>query len=376
MNKGKDLYRVGVLGSYGGLNMGDEAILHSIITQLRNSLPVEFTVFSRNPEDTLHRHHVEHAIGVRKLTKTEVIPEIQKLDLLILGGGGILFDPEIKIFLREVRLALDNHIPVMVYAVGAGPLHDHDTVKLLRECLNRVSVVTVRERNAARLLEDIGVTQEIIVTADPALLLRPEPLPDRTLEHEYIDSSRRLVGMSVREPGAAAPDMDVNLYHSLLANTADFIVDRFDADILFVPMERKVMDMQHSHAIISRMLRAQRAWVLMGEYSCGQLLSVIGHLQFAVGMRLHFLIYAALQGVPFVALPYASKVEGFLESLNLEVPPVPFSSSGQLIAYIDQVWDRRSYVQEQIQRAIPGLQKLARETNSIAVRLLEGNYKG
>jgi transcriptional regulator with XRE-family HTH domain len=35
------------------MNLGDEAILKSIITQLRAELPVEITVFSRNAEDKL-----------------------------------------------------------------------------------------------------------------------------------------------------------------------------------------------------------------------------------------------------------------------------------------------------------------------------------
>jgi polysaccharide pyruvyl transferase WcaK-like protein len=39
-------------------------------------------------------------------------------------------------------------------------------------------------------------------------------------------------------------------------------------------------------------------------------------------MRLHFLIFAALRGVPFTALPYASKVTGFLQDLNEETPPL------------------------------------------------------
>ncbi|HKF96336.1 MAG TPA: polysaccharide pyruvyl transferase, partial [Gammaproteobacteria bacterium] len=64
-------YRVGISGSYGGLNLGDEAILEAIIIQLRNSLPVEVVVFSRDPQDTLQRHKVQHAVPVRQLTRAE-----------------------------------------------------------------------------------------------------------------------------------------------------------------------------------------------------------------------------------------------------------------------------------------------------------------
>ena len=128
----------------------------------------------------------------------------------------------------------------------------------------------------------------------------------------------------------AAPDLDPNMYHALLANAADFMVDRFDADVAFVPMERSVLDSQHSHAVIAKMLRAQRARVLNGEFTSGQLLSLMGHFDFAVGMRLHFLIFAALRGVPFVALPYAGKVAGFLEDLKLPSPPLHLVNPGRL----------------------------------------------
>src|ERR1044071_1159390 len=70
----KELYRIGISGSYGGLNLGDEAILHSIIAQLRRDLPVEITVFSRDPEDTKRRHGVERAVPVRKMSRVEVTP--------------------------------------------------------------------------------------------------------------------------------------------------------------------------------------------------------------------------------------------------------------------------------------------------------------
>lgn len=365
-------FRIGIVGSYGGLNLGDEAILQSIVTELRRSLPVEITVFSRDAEDTRRRFPGERAVAVRKLARNEVLPEIERLDLLLLGGGGILYDTEAKIYLREAMLAHERRVPVMTYAIGAGPLQDPATQQAVRECLHQAAVVTVRERSAQHVLEEAGVDREIAVTADPALLLTPEPLPDGTLEREGLNRGCCIVGMSVREPGAAAPGMNKDVYHALLANAADFMVDRFDAEVVFVPMERQMLDMQHAHAVVAQMLRPQRATVLKGEYSPGQMLSLVGHFAFAVGMRLHFLIFAALQGVPFVALPYASKVSGFLEELEMESPPLQAVNAGRLIAHIDQSWDQRSELADRIRRMLPAMKERAGMTNTVAVQLLKG----
>ena len=283
MARSKQAFRVGISGSYGGLNLGDEAILSGIVKELRRSLPLEITVFSRDADDTSARHEVERAIPVRKLSRDEVLPEVQRLDLLILGGGGILFDGEAQIFLREVMLAHEHRVPVMVYAISAGPLKDPAVQAMVRDGLGRAAVVTVRERGARQVLEDVGVHREILVTADPALLLEPEPLPKDVLKREGLDTGRQLVGVSVREPGAAAPDISEQAYHKLLADAADFMVDRYDADVVFVPLEPKMVDVQHAHAVIAQMLRAQRASVLKGEYTSGQLL--VAHGAFRVRGR-------------------------------------------------------------------------------------------
>jgi polysaccharide pyruvyl transferase CsaB len=366
----KELYRVGITGSYGGLNLGDEAILHSIVAQLRRDLPVEITVFSRDPEDTKRRHAVERAIPVRKMSRAEAVPEVERLDLLIVGGGGILFDAEARIYLREAQIAREKGVPVMVYAIGAGPLKHAGAQQVVREVLDQVDVVTVRERSAQQVLEEAGVHREVIVTADPALLLKPEPLPRGVLKSEGLEGRRRLIGMSVREPGVAAPDIDPKEYHALLANAADFMVDRYDADIVFVPMEHSVLDSQHSHAVIAQMLRAQRASVLKSVYTSGQLLSLMSKFHFVVGMRLHFLIFAALRGVPFVALPYAGKVSGFLEELQIPAPPLQLVNAGRLIAYIDESWDQMRAIKAKLEKNVPPLQKRAQETHRILLELI------
>ena len=367
-----ETFNIVISGSYGGFNLGDEAILQSIIGQLRSSVPeVKITVFSKNPEDTLKRHNADHAIDVRKLNANEVKSEIENVDLFILGGGGILYDAHAKQYLREVIVAKENDIPVMTYAIGAGPLDTQAAQDLVRDTLNNVDVITVRERSAQTLLESLGVKQEITVTADPALLLQPEPLPDGLPIKELLEEKQKLVAMSVREPGVAAPDINQDIYHSLLADAADYIVDRLNAKVVFIPMERNKKDIQHSHAILSQMLKPQNAWVLKGDYSPGQLLSIIGKFDFAVGMRLHFLIFAALQRVPFVALPYSSKVAGFLEDMDIVMPPIQLVNAGRLIAHIDYFWDVKYEMISKLNKLIPLAQQKAMETHTILVKLID-----
>lgn len=364
-------WRIGISGSYGGMNLGDEAILEGILNALRASVPAEITVFSRNPADTLAGHRVERAIDVRALTRREITPEVRDLDVFVLGGGGILYDHEAETYLREVYIAHETGVPVIVYGVSAGPLTTTASRRAVRDALNDCALVTVRDRQGLRLLEDVGVTREIELTADPALLLDPEPLPTEALRAEGVEFERHLVGFSVREPGPAAPHIDPVEYHAMLAHAADFVVERLDADVVFVPMERA--DLRHSHAVVAEMRNAGRAEILRREYSPRQILDLVGRFEFAVGMRLHFLIFATLQSTPFTALPYASKVTGLLEDLDVEMPPLGSVGIGQLIARIDRSWDTHEAIRAKIRRRVPALQDRARRTNELLVRFLAEN---
>jgi polysaccharide pyruvyl transferase CsaB len=363
-------YHVGISGSYGGLNLGDEAILTGIIKELRASVPVEITVFSRNREDTLRRHPVEHAENVREMTREEARLEVKKLDLLILGGGGILYDKHIELYLREVALAHEEGVPVFVYAIGAGPIIEPENRNLVVKHLSRASAITVRDRTSFKLLEEIGVNGEIVLTADPAFLIESVSIPEDLLSSDGIQIENRMVGFSVREPGPAAPDMDIERYHEMLANAADFIIARHDVKVIFVPMERKMEDLRQSHAVVARMQYAEKATVLKGEYTPSQMLRLIGYFQFNIGMRLHFMIFSALRGVPFFAMPYASKVEGFLQDLDISVLPFKELTTGGLLARIDWAWDNQEEIRSKIAKRLPQLQERARETNRILVRLL------
>jgi polysaccharide pyruvyl transferase WcaK-like protein len=96
----------------------------------------------------------------------------------------------------------------------------------------------------------------------------------------------------------------------------------------------------------------------------------MGRFSFAVGMRLHFLIFAALRGVPFVALPYSGKVAGFLEDLQMPAPPLNLVNPGRLIAHLDQSWDRRKSLRARLAKSVPLLQARSQENNRLLIQVL------
>ena len=287
-----------------------------------------------------------------------------------------MYDRDAPEYMREVFIANELNVPVMLYAISAGPLTTQAARRAVQNVLNAAPhlVVTVRDRLGYRLLEDVGVTREIHLTADPAFLLDPEELSLDALKAEGVEFDKPLVGFSVREPGPAAPDIRTEQYYVLLANAADFIVERYDANVLFVPMEKT--DVQHSHAVMAHMQNAERAEILKRRYSPRQILDLMGHLEFAVGMRLHFLIFAALRGTPFTALPYAPKVTGLLEDLEMPTPPLGSIGIGQLIARIDASWDTRTEIRSKLRERVPALRMRAQQTNKLLLGQLKERGKG
>ena len=345
---------IGVLGSYGGLNIGDEAILICVLRCLKALRPsARIVVFTRNSPDGRRYTCGAETVTWEGVGRGSVLEAVAELDLLILGGGGVLYDREARRYLQLVAAAQDRGIPTFGYALGAGPLQEPEDRAIVRTTLNRMTDIVVRDQESKLVLEDSGIERELTVTADPALLLPRAEFTHNMLMREGVPTDVRLVAMSVREPGRAAERLDELSYHALLAEVGDFLIQRLDSHVVFIPMERQ--DISHSHAVLSHMNKPDRGRILNDEYSPSQILGFMDHVDLAVGMRLHFLIFAALAGVPFLPLPYAGKVFDFARSVGAPaLTGVAREQAGLLLAEVDRLWDeypgRRSHVRSRVER--------------------------
>ncbi|MFD6171072.1 polysaccharide pyruvyl transferase family protein [Streptomyces coeruleorubidus] len=355
--------RIGVLGSYGGFNIGDESILTCVLHCLRAQRPeARLVVFSRNAEHTrVHHPSADEVVDWEGVSRDHVLDALTSLDVLVLGGGGLLFDGEARRYLRLVRAAQERGIRTFAYAIGAGPLREADDREAVRNVLADMDDVVVRDEESKLVLEEVGVERDIVVTADPALLLEPEPFTDEMMRHEGVPTDSRLVGMSVREPGRAAEKLDEGDYHALLADVADFLVRRLDAHVVFLPMERH--DVRHAHAVLSHMTAPDKGRILHGSYSPGQVLGFMRHLDLAVGMRLHFVIFAALSGLPVLPLPYSGKVFDFARRMGAPaLVGVAREQAGLLLAEVDRLWDEYPERREELHSRVRELSTQALET--------------
>lgn len=361
--------KIGISGSYGMHNLGDEAILESIVKMIRERVPsAEFRIFSRNALHT-NEHHGFDAVDVRRLTDREIAGRLSDLDVFILGGGGILYDGEVHLYLREANMATLLGVPLVVYAVGAGPLKNPDDRSLVGKVLSKAAVVTTRDSESMELLRACGVRASVMeVTADPALLLEPcdQEKSAAFLAAEGLKPGERLIGVSVRQPDVTCPWLERIGYHELLAEAVDFLLGDEKARALFVPME-PAHDIEQAKIVVGKMRHAGRAITLEQNLRPCEAMGLIGHLELAVGMRLHFTIMAAAVGVPIAPLYYAPKVNAFVRELGIGLPEQNLAglASKDFVSLIERVELRGGDLRRAEKAAIESMKSRARRSNEL-----------
>src|SRR3954447_3838016 len=198
-------------------------------------------------------------------------------DLLIVGGGGFIYDYDQRIssynflhgdpslFYPHYRAALTAHslgIPVHFYGVGIGPLLTAAGRGLTRTILSLASAITVRDSLSLVELHAAGLQTPVPeLTADPVVRLDPAPAARR-------EDGPRLVGFVARawlrlgEAWTTSGAERFERYVDWLAAGADYAVERWDAMPIFLPLQRRYDDDRAiAERIIARMRHGARATI-------------------------------------------------------------------------------------------------------------------
>jgi len=333
---------------YGRDNVGDEAILATIVYCLREAVPnAKITVSTDEPHNTAEK------LGVRTVPLyghqeptyeySDLVHEIKMADLFVWGGATGLSDyPHVG--LRMAKLAFKCDTKLILYSVGMNNklnpaffrlnsgmkkslllllslfafnrvdfvgIYQKAKVRSMRKKIKRVidkaELIICRDNSSKRELERCGVTSKVYSTADPAILLE---LCDKCrleqiwLDQELWQDDMRIIGLCI---SAQRPINQIDE----LVDFADYLVEEYDAHILFIPMN-PITDSKLMGDLMQKMKNSSRAKVLTGRYEPEEISAVASRMSLIISSRLHLLILSSCSLVPIAGLSRGTKIDNFL----------------------------------------------------------------
>jgi len=360
--------KIVISGYYGFDNSGDDALLMSIINDLKkNDNSAKITVLSKNPKKTGLQYLVN---AVNRYNPFSLIKTIATCDLLISGGGTLIQDAtstkSLFYYLFVIKLAQIFHKKVMLYANGIGPLNSFKNIENTRKILDKVDLITLRDPKSKEELDKIGITKpRVELTADPAFLIEANESGKSVLESYGVPKDKPLMCVSVREWKNNPDD-----FVEIMASFCDYAAEKYGLFTVFLTMQQKV-DFAIASDIKDKM--RNKSVVIGGNYPVETLLSVMDEMTVSVGMRLHTLIYSASRMIPLIGIVYDPKINGFLEYLgNNRYTMVEDLSYDALCKNLDYVKDNYESLCTGLKYHIRSLKSKAEENGKLFHELLFG----
>ena len=326
-----------ISGYYGFGNLGDESLLTAIADNLAKEHPgIRITALTKNPRRDSERTGLR-CIG--RMNFPAIFREMRKAKLLISGGGSLLQDvtsgKSLLYYLTLIRLAEKRNLKTYIYANGIGPLQNEKNRARTGSVVRCCDAISVRDEDSLKELVALGIREsDIRLSADPAFCMEmPAKSKQIAARKRFGLDSIPLAGETVGDgiSGYYAVSLrklmrqmtegyDIRLAEET-AKFCDRIWEEYRLVPVFVPMQP-----QNDREICAAAAGLTKAPAKIADIAdVEDLLSILSGARFALGMRLHCLIYAAVSGTPVIGISYDPKIDAFLKRIH-QSPGIPVNS--------------------------------------------------
>lgn len=309
----KGRYNCVLLGYYGFGNMGDDALLMSVINNLRHEIPyLRIAVLSHNVKTMREKLHGLKADAFNRFNPLSVSKVFRNAEYLIFGGGTLLQDntstKSLLYYLYMIRRAKKHNMKVVLYANGIGPIHKEINKKRLQKILPQISLITARDEQSYEYIKSLCPQANIHLTADEALTISLGNA-ENYVSTELLKSG--FICVSVRK----WRNIKDETYADYIKTVSEFC-QKHGLGILFIVME-KSNDATITEKLV-RYVKVPTQILFTGNKMSGeQLTAIISQAKMTVSVRLHSLIFSACADVPMIGLAYDPKVSAFMRLANL-----------------------------------------------------------
>ena len=320
-------------GYYGEHNLGDDALLEVLLSQLGPQASVVVTAHDQPL--------VQQRFGVPTVDRRSpraVLSALGRCRGLVLGGGSLLQDAtSLQSLLYYAGLILAARLqgkPVLLWGQGLGPLRRRRSRTLVRLLLPLITAVCWRDQASAQLAAALG---------------RPGPWAS-----DPVWASAALPWHGRGGPIVVClrptPLLDAAGWGTVLQALAA-LAEAHDRDVLWLPFHQDqdstlLQDLTTAGLVPQALLRRSRPGSAATPRDAAAVFAGAG---LVVAMRLHGLILAAVAGAPVAALSYDPKVEAAALALGCPCQGLDQLTTSQAL---EQAW------QAQLDRPAPS-QRLA-----------------
>jgi polysaccharide pyruvyl transferase WcaK-like protein/glycosyltransferase involved in cell wall biosynthesis len=373
--------RIAVFGDVGQreYHVGDEAMTHAAIDELRKRGMTDFVVLTHDVEQTsrlyglpaarrpevpwnaYHRHQLLQDVkrlldgGPATEDAERVVRTFQEAfqgcsSLLLTGGGnltsqygGLLFER-----LAAIRVAHAMGLTVLVSGQTVGPVLTAPDREEAATALSLCAVTGARERYTHELLGSLGVSSTRVLD-DATFLTAADPgqLPQ-------VPASGYIAATFAPASGAMGRDD----YHRHMARLLDLAYEQLQLPILLLPHVSTFGAQdgdQECHASIARLSKAPDVRV-MDQHAALETATLTANAELVISSRYHPVVFGLSAGVPVlpVAVDYYGEVRigGALENWGLA--PVLRSlrhlSDGNDAKWVNSVIGQRAEIREHLEQ--------------------------
>lgn len=369
--------RVFVINASGGPNFGDETIMEILVSELY-AIDKDIEIVSiRKPKTYIKVKYGKALVKIFQ-SKSSLFREIAsmigllKADYVIMGGGGLIQDyglenilkQQIEVRLRLLRIARFLGKKVILLGIGAGPIETKRGKVLVRKILNKVQLITTRDKESAHLLKKLGVKTKVLALAD-FVFAKETSTNETTVRINKITNTEDLkVGVSLLPLYSIINRQDkINIDEKAVKEIVEVLkhlVKKYNAQIYLIPMD---LFQDEPFLIRIKSMVVSPNIIISKVKSTGDIATLYSKMDIVIGSRFHSIVFSIISQIPFVAIRYHPKVRSISKLFTDFDISIQYDDlkTDILINKIEWVLRNKKRVKRQLQTIYPSLKDKAEE---------------
>ncbi len=299
--------------AYGGGNIGDEAILHSLVKGLRENDISNIKVLTIDPLTTQERLNVKTA----RMKAKDLIVESLRSDAIICGGATVLSDYTRSFFIRSILARIFGK--KMIYlGIGANKISDDFITKtLIKMGIFLSSYIAVRDLETKQELIRIGIKKDVDVMGDPAHIVgKPASYKfDAFLKKYNLKKEKQYLAIAL----SGEPDFMDKIPIEEISNAIKKISETYNLFPVFIAMNFR--EDQDINVLIEVQKRVKNGVVIQEDIEPELIAELTNYFKLVVSTRLHLVILSSTNSVPSIGIARGNKMMNMLNRLNLPLLP-------------------------------------------------------